>query len=167
MVNEIKYSDYVNTGSLQTHVTLLEFLRLFLNHRPTAGEEIGQLKKLFKMIGEEEEQEELPSIGRQRFIDFLKYKGEAFKEKDFVEYVAPLFGYKREEEGLFDNRDKRKVDDDGQDFYNIPKIITYEEFVKDALKFPESVKSNLVTSDVSVEIPFEAVIDEAGPPIQV
>ena len=56
------------------------------------GEDISELMKVFKIIEKEKEkQDQTPTISRNDFINFLKTRGEIFKEKDFVNCVKPLF----------------------------------------------------------------------------
>ena len=64
---------YVNSGKLQTDICLDEFLKLFMNHKSTKGEEITELRKVFKIIGKsEEDPSSIPKIDRDDLIIFLK-----------------------------------------------------------------------------------------------
>ena len=63
-----------------------------MNHKSTKGEEITELRKVFKIIGKsEEDPSSIPKIDREELINFLKSRGEAFKDKDFKNHVTPLF----------------------------------------------------------------------------
>ena len=37
MVNEVKYSEFTITGEVKETITLNEFIRLYVNHRPVVG----------------------------------------------------------------------------------------------------------------------------------
>ena len=80
----MRYTDYVNSGKLQTDICLDELLKLFMNHKSTKLEDITELKKVFKVVGKTgEDPSSIPNIDQENFINFLKLRGEAFKDKDF------------------------------------------------------------------------------------
>ena len=141
----MKYSDYVKTGKLRVDVGLEECLKLFLNHKPVKGEDISELKKVFKIIGKQTEKEEDPhTISRTQFINFLRARGEIFKEKDFINSVRPLFDQKGSQE--------KSVDDD--EYYNIAEEeISYYQFTTDVLKIPDSVKVDKQNLQIVLEEP--------------
>ena len=129
----MKYVDYVNTGKLRTDIGLEEFLKLFINHKPSKGEEITELRKVFKIKGKShEDPSSIPPISREAFINFLKTRGEAFKEKDFNSYIKPLFEEKTSAEGA------ELAVEDNKDNYNIEVDISYEWFIKEILKIKDN-----------------------------
>ena len=135
----MKYVDYVNTGKLRTDIGLEEFLKLFINHKPSKGEEITELRKVFKIVGQSHEDPgNIPPISREAFINFLKTRGEAFKEKDFNSYIKPLFEEKTSSESTV------SADGENKDNYNIEETdISYEWFIKEILK----IKDNFIPSN--------------------
>ena len=154
MSNEVKYSDYVNTGKLRTDLGLEECLKLFINHKPSKGEDISELKKVFKIIGKEtEKQEETPSINRNDFINFLKTRGEVFKEKDFLNYVKPLFDKKGSQE--------ETAGAENEEDFSIYENISYSTLI-DVLKIPESIKTDSRISKQNLQI----VLDDQEPEIK-
>ena len=72
---------------------LEDFLPLFCNHKPARGDDIADLKKVFKIIGKDsnEDPNTIPDINREDLIEFLKSGGDVFKEKDFNQFLTPLF----------------------------------------------------------------------------
>ena len=49
---------------------------LFINHKPVRGEDISELKKVFKIIGKEKEKEdEELTVSRSELINFLRSRG--------------------------------------------------------------------------------------------
>ena len=156
ITNEVKYSDYVNTGKLRVDVGLEECLKLFINHKPVKGEDISELQKVFKVIGKGKDiQDQTPTINRNDFINFLRTRGEIFKEKDFVNCVKPLFDRKVSED--------KTGEAEAEEFYNISEEeISYNTFTNDVLKIPESLKADSRVSKQNLQI----VLDEQEPTIK-
>lgn len=142
---KVKYSDYVNTGKLRVDVGLEECLKLFINHKPVRGEDISELKKVFKIIGKEKENEDDQlAVGRTDLINFLKTRGEIFKEKDFISCVRPLFGKNGSQE--------KNIEDD--EFHNITEEdLSYYKFTNDVLKIPETIKVDKENLQIVLEEP--------------
>lgn len=158
----MRYTDYVNSGKLQTDICLDEFLKLFMNHKSTKGEEITELRKVFKIIGKTSEAEDpssIPTIDREDFISFLKSKGEAFKEKDFKNHVMPLF-----QQNL--SIDKTDTGEACENYGIEESSVSYESFTKDILKIKEDINI------FGTEIPYSShqnvtiVVDEVEPSIK-
>ena len=119
MLNETRYSNYVHTGQLETHIALPDFLKLFLNHRPVKGEDTAQLEKVFKVISKErmQDQHEVPDVNRNQLINFLKNNGEFFKDKDFHQHVKPLFSS--------GSGSVEKVEEEHNEFFHLPEELSY------------------------------------------
>lgn len=127
MMNEIKYKDYMNAGQLLNEITLEEFIQLFVNHKPVTKEDLGELKKVFKILGDEKAKEDpnaTPDVTREEFLNFLKTRGEHFKEKDLITFVKPLF-----EQNSSDTEDQ-----EGEENYHIRETISIDWFIEDVLK---------------------------------
>ena len=156
----MRYTDYVNSGKLQTEICLDEFLKLFMNHKSTKGEEITELRKVFKIIGKpSEDPSSIPTIDREDFISFLKSKGEAFKEKDFKNHVMPLF-----QKNL--SIDKTDTGEACENYGIEESSVSYESFTQDILKIKEDINI------FGTEIPHSShqnvtiVVDEVEPSIK-
>ena len=141
----MKYSDYVNTGKLRVDLGLEECLKLFINHKPVRGEDISELKKVFKIIGKQKEKEEDQLVvGRSELINFLKTRGEIFKEKDFLNCVRSLFGKSVSQE--------KNTEED--EYYNITEEeISYHNFTNDVLKIPDTIKVDRENLQIVLEEP--------------
>merc|ERR1712098_422173 len=127
MMNEIKYKDYMNAGQLLNEITLEEFIQLYINHRPIIKEDFVELKKVFKIFGDEKAKEDpntTPDVTRKEFINFLKTRGENFKEKDLLSYVKPLF----------EQTSSDVEDHEWEENYRIRETISIDWFIEDVLK---------------------------------
>ena len=158
----MRYTDYVNSGKLQTDICLDEFLKLFMNHKSTKLEDITELKKVFKVVGKTgEDPSSIPNIDQENFINFLKLRGEAFKDKDFNKYVKPLF-----QQNL--SIDKKNIGDEPNDNFGIEEsTISYEWFIKDILKLKEDMNPILETNTPSSSRQtVKIVVDEVEPSIK-
>ena len=147
----MRYTDYVNSGKLQTDICLDEFLKLFMNHKSTKGEEITELRKVFKIIGKSEED---PS-------SIPKIDGEAFKDKDFKNHVTPLF-----QQNL--SIDNSNSGDEACEHYGIDESsVSYEWFTEDILKLKEDINMILGTENPSSTYQsVKIVVDEVEPSIK-
>ena len=166
MMNEIKYSNYVNTGQLENEIVLEDFLQLFLNHRSSKGEEISELEKVFKVIGKDtnEDQNSIPNLSRSCFVNFLKTRGDVFKEKDFKQFVKPLFT-----SNYSNTSEEVDAEEDHNEFYHIPEEINYKDFVRGALKISDTFTFKPeVTRGVSMsnEAGLQIVLDDEDLPIK-
>ena len=158
----MRYTDYVNSGKLQSDICLDEFVKLFMNHKSTKGEEITELRKVFKIVGKTcEDPSSIPQIDREEFINFLKSRGEAFKDKDFKNHVMPLF-----QQNV--SIDKTDHGEEAPDNYGIEESsVSYEWFSQDILKLKEDININSGT-----EIPYSShqnvkiVVDDVEPSIK-
>ena len=115
--------DYVNTGKLKSQISLEEFSNIFLNHKPPHSDDTEELKKVFKIINleaskDKDENKDSDQVSRDDLVCFLKSKGEIFKEKDFVNYISPLFR-------INDSDEKNN-----EEHYNFEETVTYEKLVE-------------------------------------
>ena len=158
----MRYTDYVNSGKLQTDICLDEFLKLFMNHKSTKGEEITELRKVFKIIGKsEEDPSSIPKIDRDDLINFLKSRGEVFKDKDFRNHVTPLF-----QQNL--SIDNSNSGDEACEHYGIEESsVSYEWFTNDILKLKEDINMISGTENpASTHQRVKIVVDEVEPSIK-
>ncbi|XP_068100947.1 cilia- and flagella-associated protein 251 [Hyperolius riggenbachi] len=91
MLNEIKFSEYVNTGEQVTHINLGEFIRLYINHRPAFGLCLDELQQAFQVLGLTNEKGELV-VNRGDLLQLLQTRGEHMTEEDLAEYLTTLLG---------------------------------------------------------------------------
>ncbi|XP_050002562.1 cilia- and flagella-associated protein 251 isoform X1 [Alexandromys fortis] len=91
MFNEIKFSEYVDTGKLIDKINLPDFLKVYLNHRPPYGNTMAGIRESFKILGFTNSQGE-NVIRREDFLNLLLTKGEHMTEEEMYDCFATLFG---------------------------------------------------------------------------
>jgi len=91
MINEVKFSNYVETGTYVTEIDLGDFIKLYINHRPVFGLSSDQLEQAFRVLGEPDA-EGNPSIDRGHLLYLLQNKGEHLTEAELAEYMSTLLG---------------------------------------------------------------------------
>jgi len=87
MLNEIKFSQYVDTGTTVTEVDLPMLIKLYCNHRPVFGLPLFKVYDAFEMIAGAGENGE---IDRGLLLSLLQQKGEHISEPELAEYLASL-----------------------------------------------------------------------------
>ncbi|WAR02599.1 CF251-like protein [Mya arenaria] len=74
MLNEVKFSRYVETGSYVEAIDLGEFIKLYINHRPAFGLSPERLVKAFETLGLPAGKAG-PAINRGDLLEMLQTKG--------------------------------------------------------------------------------------------
>ena len=74
MFNEIKFSEYVETGKLIDKINLPDFLKVYLNHRPPFGNTMDGIQNSFNVLGYTNS-EGKKAIRREDFLNLLLTKG--------------------------------------------------------------------------------------------
>lgn len=75
MMIDIKYRCYYETGSLNTEINFIDFVKLFCNHKPVYGYSKDQIKKAFEVIVENFDSSPKHGISREDFASVLTYSG--------------------------------------------------------------------------------------------
>nr|XP_034345193.1 cilia- and flagella-associated protein 251 [Arvicanthis niloticus] len=91
MFNEIKFSEYVETGKLIDKINLPDFLKVYLNHRPPFGNTMDGIQNSFDVLGFTNS-EGKKAIRREDFLNLLLTKGEHMTEEEMFDCFATLFG---------------------------------------------------------------------------
>ncbi|XP_013205243.2 cilia- and flagella-associated protein 251 [Microtus ochrogaster] len=91
MLNEIKFSEYVDTGKLIDKINLPDFLKVYLNHRPPYGNTMAGIQKSFNILGFTNSQGK-KVIRREDFLNLLLTKGEHMTEEEMYDCFTTLFG---------------------------------------------------------------------------
>lgn len=76
MFNEIKFSEYVDTGNLIDKINLPDFLKVYLNHRPPFGNTMTGIQESFDILGSKNSEGKMV-IRREDFLNLLLTKGNA------------------------------------------------------------------------------------------
>uniref|UniRef100_A0A8C6CV67 Cilia- and flagella-associated protein 251 n=1 Tax=Moschus moschiferus TaxID=68415 RepID=A0A8C6CV67_MOSMO len=91
MFNEIRFSEYVDTGKLIDKINLPDFFKLYLNHRPPFGNTMSGIQQSFDILGFTNAKGE-KVIQREDFLNLLQTKGEHMTEAEMTDCFATLFG---------------------------------------------------------------------------
>uniref|UniRef100_A0A8C5UKX7 Cilia- and flagella-associated protein 251 n=1 Tax=Microcebus murinus TaxID=30608 RepID=A0A8C5UKX7_MICMU len=91
MFNEIKFSEYVDTGTLIDKISLPDFLKVYVNHRPPFGNNMSGIYKSFDILGYTNSKGK-KAIRREDFLKLLLTKGEHMTEEELSDCFASLFG---------------------------------------------------------------------------
>ncbi|XP_074177592.1 cilia- and flagella-associated protein 251 isoform X3 [Rhinolophus sinicus] len=73
MFNEIRFSEYVDTGEIIDKINLPDFLKIYLNHRPPFGNTMRNIQKSFDILGYTNSKGE-KVIQREDFLKLLLTK---------------------------------------------------------------------------------------------
>ncbi|XP_069820104.1 cilia- and flagella-associated protein 251 [Dendropsophus ebraccatus] len=95
MLNEVKFSEYVNTGRQVTHINLGDFIKLYINHRPAFGLSLKELQQAFQVLGFTNENGEA-SLSRGELLQLLQTRGEHMTEEELADYLSTLLGLNAE-----------------------------------------------------------------------
>ncbi|XP_067932083.1 cilia- and flagella-associated protein 251-like [Watersipora subatra] len=132
MLNEVKFSQYVETGEDVTSIDLGTFIKLYINHRPAFGLSQEKLLWCFEALSGKHGAD--ASIRRGQFLDLLQRKGEHMTEYELSEYLTTLLGFNEEggscEQHTFDPAEAGNVIVD-----NLPLELSAKEFSDDLLGF--------------------------------
>ncbi|KAM6155773.1 cilia- and flagella-associated protein 251 [Rhynchocyon petersi] len=91
MFNEIKFGEYVDTGKLVDKISLPDFLKVYINHRPPFGNTMGDIQHSFAVLGHTNS-EGKKAIQRKDFLRLLQTKGEHMTQEEMLDCFASLFG---------------------------------------------------------------------------
>ncbi|XP_076820572.1 cilia- and flagella-associated protein 251-like [Clavelina lepadiformis] len=132
MLNEVKFSQYVETGQYVTEIDLSDFIKLYINHRPAYGLSPDELYKAFEVLGSVKSDGE-PAIDRSDLLSILQRKGEHMTEYELAEYLTTLLGYCAEggSAELGETRDHEEASKDLEEV--LPDYITANQFASDIL----------------------------------
>ncbi|XP_077604081.1 cilia- and flagella-associated protein 251 [Crocuta crocuta] len=91
MFNEVRFSEYVDTGKLIDKINLPDFFKVYLNHRPPFGNTTRGIQDSFNVLGFTSSSGK-KVIRREDFLKLLLTKGEHMTEEEMCDCFATLFG---------------------------------------------------------------------------
>lgn len=91
MFNEIRFSEYVDSGEIVDKINLPDFFKVYLNHRPPFGNTMRAIHKSFNILGDTNS-EGKKVIRREDFLKLLLTKGEHMTEEELSDCLATLLG---------------------------------------------------------------------------
>uniref|UniRef100_A0A6J0UK01 Cilia- and flagella-associated protein 251 n=1 Tax=Pogona vitticeps TaxID=103695 RepID=A0A6J0UK01_9SAUR len=134
MLNEVKFSEYLESGKQVTDINLGDFIKLYVNHRPAFGLAAKEIENAFRILGYENENHQL-TIHRDDLLLLLQHRGEHLTEDELAEHLTTLLGVNpeggRSEAGTYDPT--------GADAFieeEIPEEITAAHFTTEILGLP-------------------------------
>nr|XP_008119553.1 PREDICTED: WD repeat-containing protein 66 isoform X1 [Anolis carolinensis]XP_016853170.1 PREDICTED: WD repeat-containing protein 66 isoform X1 [Anolis carolinensis] len=134
MLNEVKFSEYLETGKQVTSINLGDFIKLYINHRPAFGLSRNEINHAFQILGYEDEDGE-PTINRDDLLLLLQNTGEHFTETELAECLTTLLGVNPEggrgEVGTYDPTGAEVFIEE-----DIPEEITAGHFTMNLLGLP-------------------------------
>ncbi|MGH0165093.1 UNVERIFIED_CONTAM: hypothetical protein FKN15_058644 [Acipenser sinensis] len=91
MLNEVKFSKYVDTGKYVIDIDLADLLKLYINHRPAFGISAYELQHAFEVLGLQNENGG-DALNRGELLQLLQSTGEHMTEEELAEYFSTLLG---------------------------------------------------------------------------
>ncbi|KAM7090088.1 cilia- and flagella-associated protein 251 [Ciconia maguari] len=91
MINEVKFSKYVDTGEQVTKINLGDFIKLYINHRPAFGLSMKKIQQAFQVLGYDNENGD-KVIDRGDLLLLLQCRGEHMTEDELVQCLTTLLG---------------------------------------------------------------------------
>ncbi|NXM01932.1 CF251 protein, partial [Tyrannus savana] len=91
MINEVKFSKYVDTGEQVTEINLEDFIKLYINHRPALGLSMKSLQRAFQVLGYDNEKGD-KVIDRGDLLSLLQCRGEQMTEDELAQCLTTLLG---------------------------------------------------------------------------
>ncbi|KAM5312683.1 cilia- and flagella-associated protein 251 isoform 2-T3 [Glossophaga mutica] len=95
MFNEIRFSEYVDSGTMTDKINLPNFLKIYLNHRPPFGNTMDAVRRSFDTLGRTNAEGQ-KVIRREDFLTLLLTKGEHMTEEEMSNCFATLLGLQPE-----------------------------------------------------------------------
>ncbi|KAH0625607.1 hypothetical protein JD844_015192 [Phrynosoma platyrhinos] len=147
MLNEVKFSEFLETGKQVTQIDLRGFIKLYINHRPAFGLSAKEIQHAFQVLGYENEDQEM-TINRNDLLLLLQHRGEHMTEEELAECLTTLLGVNpeggRAEVGTYDPTGADVFIEEG-----IPEEITAAHFTMDilGLPVPEPISTEAETPD--------------------
>ncbi|NXA17425.1 CF251 protein, partial [Ibidorhyncha struthersii] len=134
MINEVKFSKYVDTGEQVTKINLGDFIRLYINHRPAFGLSMKKIQQAFQVLGYDNENGD-KVIDRGDLLLLLQCRGEHMTEDELAWCLTTLMG-KHPREGGSEGDTYNPSGAAALTEEEIPAEITAEIFAADILGLP-------------------------------
>ncbi|XP_078523672.1 cilia- and flagella-associated protein 251 [Lissotriton helveticus] len=154
MLNEVKFSEYVNTGKQVTDINLDGLLRLYCNHRPAFGIAMAELQQAFKVLGMEDENGEW-AMDRGQLLYLLQTQGEHMTEEELAEHLTTLIGL-NPEGGSSENESYDATGSAVLLEQEIPQTITSRMFATEILGLPVPSPQEVTYEDSATNMALTA-----------
>ncbi|NXL28126.1 CF251 protein, partial [Glaucidium brasilianum] len=134
MINEVKFSKYMDTGEQVTTINLGDFIKLYVNHRPAFGLSMKNIQRAFQVLGYDNENGE-KVVDRGDLLLLLQCRGEHMTEEELAQCLTTLLGKRPggggSELDTYDPSGAAALTEE-----EIPEEITAEIFAADILGLP-------------------------------
>ncbi|NXB99069.1 CF251 protein, partial [Orthonyx spaldingii] len=134
MINEVRFSKYVDTGEEVTNINLGDFIKLYINHRPALGLSMKTIQRAFQVLGYDNKKGD-KVIDRGDFLSLLQCRGEQMTEDELAECLTTLLD-RRPKKGGSEQDTCDLTGAEALTEEEIPAEITAEIFVSDILGLP-------------------------------
>ncbi|XP_068166918.1 cilia- and flagella-associated protein 251 [Antennarius striatus] len=139
MHNEVKFSQYAETGKYVTDIDLENFIKLFVNHRPAFGISSEDLAHAFHVLAERDTaRQRQPVLQRRELLELLQARGEQMTEEEVSECFTTLLGFDNVEEEECTKQDGENSECSPNSM--IPDEISMETFAHHILGFQSSAQ---------------------------
>ncbi|KFV58598.1 WD repeat-containing protein 66, partial [Tyto alba] len=91
MINEVKFSKYVDTEEQVTTINLEDFIKLYINHRPAFGLSMKKIKRAFQVLGYDNANGD-KVVDRRDLLLLLQCRGEHMTEDELAQCLTTLLG---------------------------------------------------------------------------
>ncbi|CAF0765825.1 unnamed protein product [Adineta steineri] len=135
MINEVKFSTYIDTKTYVEDIDLNDFIKLYINHRPAFGLNPADLTHAFNVLSDQlNSNNGQPEIYRENLLCLLQQYGEHINDYEMAECLANLLNLNHETTEMFDTMNA----DDACAFIEnqLPEQVTIQKFMEDLLKMP-------------------------------
>ncbi|KAF2903069.1 hypothetical protein ILUMI_03125 [Ignelater luminosus] len=122
MIVDARYRDYAETKALNENVSFLDFVKMYINHRPAHGIHMDTLKDRFETFCLAGEGATSRSIHAESFVTTICERGEMFTASKAYTCLATLM------HAIDDNEDEVN-----RNFTFLPEEITFENFLEEIL----------------------------------
>nr|XP_004611219.1 unnamed protein product [Sorex araneus] len=145
MFNEIRFSEYVETGKLIDSINLPDFLRLYVNHRPPFGNTFSDIQASFDTLGYTNAQGQ-KAIRREDFLTLLLTRGEHMTEEELRDCLTTLCGL---------NPEGWRSEPATASLRGSPEEFSYED------ELPEEITAEIFTTEIlGLTLPQDATSQE-------
>ncbi|CAF0866926.1 unnamed protein product [Rotaria sordida] len=135
MLNEVKFSTYVDTKNYVENIDLNDFIKLYINHRPAFGLNPSDLYHAFNVLCNQYDSEDgQPQMNRENLLYLLQQYGEHMNDYEMADCLSNLLHLNNESTEMFDTMN---AEDACQFIENqLPEQVTIQTFMEDLLKMP-------------------------------
>ncbi|CAF0988367.1 unnamed protein product [Adineta steineri] len=109
MINEVKFSTYIDTKTYVEDIDLNDFIKLYINHRPAFGLNPADLTHAFNVLSDQlNSNNGQPEIYRENLLCLLQQYGEHINDYEMAECLANLLNLNHETTEMFDTMNATK-----------------------------------------------------------